>query len=83
MLLAKKRGPPIMPELSNRKMLIPVWAGAALGLFTLFGPPLTPATGSLLLCTAIVPPAVMLILWRAPSLTLAESRGCAPVKSAN
>lgn len=62
-----------MPKLFNRQMLIPVWAGAAFGLFTLFGPPLTLATGSLLLCTAIAPPAVMLILWRAPSLTLAES----------
>jgi hypothetical protein len=64
-----------MSTLFNRRMLIPVWAGAVLGLFTLLGPPLTLDTGSLLLFTAIAPPAVMLILWKAPSLTLSESIG--------
>jgi hypothetical protein len=62
-----------MSTIFNRKMLIPVWAGVVLGLFTLLGPPLTLVTGSLLLCMAIAPPGVMLILSRAPSLTLAES----------
>ena len=57
----------------NRNVLIPVWIGGVLGLFTLFVAPQSLATGSLVLFTAIAPPAVMLILWRAPSLTLAES----------
>lgn len=62
-----------MSTLFNCKILVPVWFGVVLGLFTLSGPPLTLASGSLLLFTAITPPAVMLGLWRAPSVTLAES----------
>ena len=62
-----------MSTFFNRRMLIPVWAGAVLGLFTLFGPPLTLVTGSLLLFATLAPPGVMLMLWKAPSLTLSES----------
>jgi hypothetical protein len=62
-----------MSTLFNRRILVPVWVGVVLGLFTLLGPPLTLATGSLLLFMAIALPAVMLMLWRPPSLTLAES----------
>ena len=62
-----------MPTLFNHKMLMALWAGVVLALFTLFGSPLTLVTGSLLFFTAIAPPAGMLMLQRGPSLSLAES----------
>jgi len=57
----------------NRRMAAAIWTGAALGLFALFGPPLTLATGSLLLLAAIAPPTIMYILSSAPRLTLAQA----------
>ena len=63
----------MMSMLFIRKMIIPVWSGAMLGLFALFGLPLTPSSGLLLVCTALAPPALVLFLSRKPSLTLAES----------
>lgn len=62
-----------MSMLFTRKMIIPVWTGVVLGIFALFGPPLTTATGWLLVFVAAVPPAVMMILSRPPTLTLSES----------
>ena len=63
----------MMSMLFNRKMLIPVWSGVVLGIFTLFGSPLTLATGSLLLFMAFAPPTILLILSTAPSLTLSDA----------
>ena len=54
----------------NRKILVP---GAVLGLFALFGSPLTLSTGWLLLFGIVVPPTIFLILSGAPRLTLAEA----------
>lgn len=62
-----------MSTLLTRKMIFPVWMGTVLALFTSFGPTLTPALGSLLVFTAIVPAAVMLILSSPPPLTLSEA----------
>ena len=59
-----------MSMLFTRTMIIPVWTGVVLAIFTLCGPPLTTATGCLLVFVAAVPPAVMLILSRPPTLTL-------------
>ena len=55
----------------NRKAIIPVWV-VVFGLVALFGWPMTWATGLLLLFVAIVPPAILLILSRERSLTVAE-----------
>ena len=57
----------------NRKILVPGWIGAVLGLFALFGSPLTLSTGWLLLFGIVVPPTIFLILSGAPRLTLAEA----------
>ena len=62
-----------MSMLFNRKVIIPVWPPVVFGLFALLGSPLTFATGGLVLLAAIAPPAIMLILWKAPSLTLSEA----------
>lgn len=59
--------------LFNRKVLILVWSGVVLGLFTMFGAPLTLATGLLLLFMAIAPPTILLVLSAAPSLTLSQA----------
>jgi hypothetical protein len=53
------------------KAIIPVWV-VAFGLVTLFVEPMTWATGALLLFAAVVPPAILLILSRERSLTVAE-----------
>jgi hypothetical protein len=63
----------MMSMLFNRKVLIPVWISVVLGIFTLFGPPLTLATGSPLLFMAFAPPTILLILSTAPTLTLSEA----------
>lgn len=63
----------MMSMLFNRKVLIPVWSGVVLGLFTWFGASLTLATGSLLLFMVIAPPTILLILSTAPSLTLSQA----------
>jgi hypothetical protein len=55
----------------NRTAIIPVWA-VVFTLVALFGWPMTWATGLLLLFVAIVPPAILLILSRERSLTVAE-----------
>ena len=68
-----------MSMLFSRKA-VPAWPVVVLGLFALFGSPLTSATGWLLLFVAVVPPTIMLILWKAPRLTLSEAiRGAASV----
>lgn len=60
-----------MPFLFRTKAIIPAWI-ALLVLVGLFGWPMTVATGVLLLLVGIVPPAILLILSREPSLTVAE-----------
>jgi hypothetical protein len=60
-----------MPFLFRTKAIIPAWI-ALLVLVALFGWPMTVATGVLLLLVGIVPPAILLILSREPSLTVAE-----------
>jgi membrane-bound ClpP family serine protease len=60
-----------MSILFRRKAIIPVWA-LVLGLVALFEWPMTWATGVLLLLVGVVPMAVLLILSREPSLTVAE-----------
>ena len=62
-----------MSTLFNRRMVATIWPGAMLVLFMFFGPPLTVATGSLLLLAAVAPPAIMLILTSDPPLTLSEA----------
>jgi hypothetical protein len=62
-----------MSTLFNRWMVATIWTGAVLGLFALFGPPLTPATGSILLLVAVAPAMIWLILSSAPPLTLSEA----------
>ena len=60
-----------MPFLFRTKAIIPAWI-ALLVLVALFQWPMTVATGVLLLLVGIVPPAILLILSREPSLTVAE-----------
>jgi hypothetical protein len=60
-----------MSILFRRKAIVPIWV-VMLGLIALFGWPMTWATGVLLLFVAVVPPAILLILSREPSLTVAE-----------
>ena len=62
-----------MSRLFNRKILAPVWTSVVLGLFTLFGPPLTVVTGSVLVFVAIAPLTILFILSTAPALTLGEA----------
>ena len=62
-----------MLKLFNRKAIIALWTGAMVGLFALLGSSLTVATGWLLLFVAVMPPTVLLILWKAPPLTLSET----------
>ena len=61
-----------MSTLFSRKVVIPLWLVVVFGLFVLFGSPLTLATGVLLLFVGVVPPAIVLILSKAPPLTLSE-----------
>jgi hypothetical protein len=60
-----------MPFLFRTKAIIPAWI-AVLVIFALFEWPMTVATGVLLLLVGIVPAAILLILSREPSLTVAE-----------
>lgn len=60
-----------MSMLFRRKAFIPVCL-VVFGLFALFGSPMTFATGMLLLIGAIFVPALVLILWKRPSPTVAE-----------
>ena len=53
------------------KAIISVWV-VAFGLLTLLAVPMTWATGVLLLLGGVVPPAILLVLSREPSLTVAE-----------
>ena len=73
MLLARKEGPTIMWMPCSRKMIIPVWIAVILGLFSLFGPPLTLATGSVLVFVAIASLTIQFFLWTAPTLTLSQA----------
>ena len=72
MLPAREKGH-TMSKLLNPRAIILVWLVVVGGLFALFGPPLTLASASLLLLVGIVPPAMLLILATAPTLTLAEA----------
>lgn len=74
-----------MSTLFTHHRAIAVWTGTVLGLFGLFGPELVPATGSLLVLIALAPPAIMVTLWRAPSVTVAQSIATVlhPVEVAN
>ena len=60
-----------MSMLFNRTVILPVWF-VVFGLFAWFGPSMTFATGVLLLMVGVVPPAIMLTLWKEPSPTVAE-----------
>jgi hypothetical protein len=60
-----------MSILFQRKAIISVWV-FVLGLVALSGWPLTGATGLLLLFVGVVPPVILLILSREPTLTIAE-----------
>ena len=62
-----------MSKLFNRRAIITLWTGATVGLFAWFGSSLTFATGCLLLFVAVMPPTVLLILWKAPPLTLSQT----------
>jgi hypothetical protein len=57
--------------LFSRTAIIPVWL-VVFGLLAWFGPPMTFATGVLLLMVGVVPPAMMLTLWKEPTPTVAE-----------
>jgi hypothetical protein len=60
--------------LSSRKVIVPVWlvVFALFALFALFASPMTFATGTLLLVAGVVPPLIMLVLWKKHSPTVAE-----------
>jgi len=60
-----------MSMLFSRKAFIPACL-VVVGLFALFGSPMTFATGVLLLIGAVVAPAIVLALWKKPSRTVAE-----------
>jgi hypothetical protein len=60
-----------MSILFNRTAIIPVWI-VVFGLLALFWSPLTTTTGVLLLIGAVVAPAIMLVVWKERSPTVAE-----------
>jgi hypothetical protein len=60
-----------MSMLFSRKAFIPVCL-IVFGLFALFGSPMTFATRVLLLIAGVVAPAIVLILWKKHSPTVAE-----------
>ena len=60
-----------MSMIFSRTTIVPVWL-AIFGLFALFGWPVTFATGVLLVTVGVVPPAIMLTLWKKPAPTIAE-----------
>jgi len=61
----------LMSKLFSRNALIPVWLGA-FALLAVFESPMSFATGLLLVIVGLVVPAVVLLLWKAPSPTIAE-----------
>jgi len=67
----KERRVTPMSMLFSRTAIIPVWL-VVFVLFALLGSPMTFATGVLLLMVGVVPPAIMLTLWKEPSPTVAE-----------
>ena len=60
-----------MSILFSRTAIVPVWL-ILLGLFALFGPPMTSATSTLLFIVGGVAPAIMLVLWKEHAPTVAE-----------
>ncbi len=61
-----------MSTLFSRKGLIPMWLIVVFGLFELLGPPMTSTTLWGLLFVGVVPPVIMLVLFKEPSPSLAE-----------
>lgn len=59
-----------MSMLFRRKAIVPMWV-IAFGLLAVFGP-VTTDIRVLLLIVGVVAPAIMLILWKEPSPTVAE-----------
>ena len=53
-----------MSMLFNRKALIPVWLAVVFGLFAMFGPPMTSTALGGLLFVGVVPPVIMLALFK-------------------
>ena len=60
-----------MSMLFSRTAIIPVWL-VVFGLFAWFGPPMSVATGMLLLIMGGVALAIMLAVWKEHSPTVAE-----------
>lgn len=60
-----------MSMLFSRTVVIPVWL-VAFGLFALLGPPMSVAASVLLLTLGLLGPAIVLMLWKQPSPTVAE-----------
>jgi hypothetical protein len=60
-----------MSKLFNLKALIPIWL-VAFGLVAVLASPMTFATGVLLLMVGLVVPAVVILLWKDHSPTVAE-----------
>ena len=61
-----------MSMLFSRKALIPVWLVVVFGLFALFGPAPTSTMLWGLLFVGVVPPVIMLVLFKEPSPSVAE-----------
>ncbi len=60
-----------MPRLFDRTAVMTAWL-IVVGLVAWFGPSMTFANGVLLLIAGVVPPAIMLILWKAPPVSIVE-----------
>jgi hypothetical protein len=60
-----------LSKLFSPKTLVPVWL-VAVGLVAVFVSPMTPATGALLLMVALVVPAVVFLMRKDRSSTVAE-----------
>jgi len=60
-----------MAMLFRRKAIVPVWI-VVLGLFALFGPPMTTSTSVLVLLFWGVALSIMLVLWKEPALSISE-----------
>lgn len=61
-----------MSKLISRKAIVPVWLVVVLGVFALFGSPLTFSMGMLLVLVGIVAPAIVLVFTREQPLSVAE-----------
>ena len=57
--------------LSSRKVIVPGWL-IVVALFALFASPMTFAAGTLLFVAGVVPPLIVLVLWKKHSPTVAE-----------